>query len=125
MNKQPVMIRPELSSNEIEGETASVSASEFLAVVGRQKWKILTFIVVSAAAVGIFAARLQPLYEATAELSIERPGTSLIIGQDGSGNNGPVNDMDQLVTTHIEALQSDAVVRPVAQKYHLLEREGQ
>ncbi|MFL6448764.1 MAG: GumC family protein [Bryobacteraceae bacterium] len=125
MNRQSVIIRPELITNEIEGEIAGTSASDFLAVVGRQKWKILSFMVVSAAAVAIFTARLQPLYEATAELSIERPGVSSIIGQDGSGNNGPVNDMDQLVTTHIEALRSDAVLRPVAQKYRLLEREGQ
>lgn len=125
MNKQPVMIRPEIVSHETESETASASVSEFWAVVGRQKGKIFSFMVLSALAVGIFATRLQPLYEATAQLSIERPGSSAIIGQDGSGSNGPINDMDQLVTTHVENLQSDAVVRPVAQKFHLLEREGQ
>lgn len=125
MNKQPVMIRPEFVSAETDGGTANASLAEFLSVVRRQKWKIISFMLLAAVTVGIFASRMRPLYESTAELSIEHPGGTAVIGQDGSGNSGPVNDMDQLLTTHIEALQSDPVLRPVEQRFHLLEQEGQ
>ena len=36
-----------------------------------------------------------------------------------------MDDGDQFMATQMELLQSDAVLRPVAQRFHLLERESQ
>jgi capsular exopolysaccharide synthesis family protein len=69
--------------------------------------------------------RMRPLYEATAKIEIDHPGGAGVIGQEAAPNNNPINDMDQILTTTLEAITSDAVLRPVVQQYHLLEEEGQ
>ncbi len=106
-------------------ETANTSVSSFFALLGRQKWKIMSFVLVVVTATAFLVTRMRPLYEATAKIEIDHPGGGGVIGPEAAPNNNPVNDMDQILTTTLEAVTSDAVLRPVVQQYHLLEEEGQ
>ena len=71
----------------------------------------------------IVSSRLQPIYESTAAVDVDRQAPSGVVGQDS--NRLSVNDADQFLATQIKLIQSDSVLRPVAQKYKLLEQEGQ
>lgn len=99
------------------------SPLRFLSVAWRQKWKILLFIFTSMLMTYLVSSRLSPLYEASAQLDLERQTPANAIGQ-GPTTVSP-NDSDAFMATQMELLRSDAVLRPVADRYHLLQRENQ
>ena len=135
MEKQLMPLRPEpvapvslvspVSMAITDEETANTSVSSFFALLSRQKWKILSFVLVIVTATTFFVMRMRPLYEATAKIEIDHPGGAGVIGPESAPNNNPINDMDQILTTTLESITSDAVLRPVVQQYQLLEEEGQ
>jgi polysaccharide biosynthesis transport protein len=109
---------------EPEPEEASVPISHYLWVLRRHKWRMLAFIAgVTLAVMGI-SARITPVFEATATIDIDRQTPAGVIGQDAVRN--AVNDSDQFLATQTRLIQSDSVLRPVSEKYRLLdqEREG-
>lgn len=106
-----------------EAEESSVHLSHYLWVIKRHGWKILAFVVVAVAAALIISSRLTPIYESTATVDVDRQMPQGIIGQDANRNT--LNDADQFLATQIKLIQSDSVLRPVVEKYHLLEHEHQ
>lgn len=107
---------------EADGVQASVPLSHYLWILRRHRWKILGFIAFCVAATAIISLRLTPVYEATATIDIDRQSPPGIIGQEA--NRATLNDADQFLATQVRLLQSDSVLRPVVQKYNLLEHEG-
>ena len=67
-------------------------------------------------------ARLTPIYEAIASIDIDRQAPAGIIGQDSA--RLPTADADQFLATQIKTIQSDSVLRPVVQQFHLAAHEG-
>ncbi len=57
-------------------------------------------------------------------MNVDRQAPSEVVGEDSTSFVAP-NDADQFLATQIKLIQSDAVLRPVAEQYHLLSREGQ
>lgn len=106
-----------------EAEESSVQLSHYFWVIKRHGWKILAFVVISVAAALIISSRLTPIYESTATVDVDRQMPQGIIGQDA--NRTTLNDADQFLATQIKLIQSDSVLRPVVEKYHLLEHEHQ
>jgi len=106
-----------------EPETPSIPLSHYIWILRRHCWKILVFIVTCVLATFIVSSRLQPIYESTAAVDVDRQAPSGVVGQDSTRLS--VNDSDQFLATQVKLLQSDAVLRPVALKYKLLEQEGQ
>lgn len=107
-------------------ETAqpTISASHYFLVVFRQKWKILGFVATCLLATYLVSSRLTPIYEATARIDVDRRVPSGIIGQEAAQSIAS-DDGDQFMATQMELIQSDEVLRPVAQRFNLLERESQ
>jgi succinoglycan biosynthesis transport protein ExoP len=105
-------------------EQTSVPLAHYLWILRRHRWKILFFIFACVTATLIVSARLTPIYESTVTVDIDRQVASAIIGQDAA--RAPLNDADQFLATQVKLIQSDSVLRPVAQQYHLLdlEKEG-
>ena len=66
--------------------------------------------------------RLTPIYESTATIDIDRQMPSAIIGQEATRTMA--NDSDQFLATQAKLIQSDSVLRPVAEQYSLLETEA-
>ncbi len=122
---QPVSAIQPVSMVLTDAEIANTSVNSFFTLIGRQKWKIISFVLVTVIATAFIVKRMRPLYEATAKIEIDHPGGGGVIGAEAAPNNNPVNDMDQILTTNLEAIRSDAVLRPVVQRYNLLEEEGQ
>jgi uncharacterized protein involved in exopolysaccharide biosynthesis len=100
------------------------SLHHFVELLIRHKWTIGAFVMVAMIVAGVVSRLLQPLYESTAVVRIDRRVTGGAVGLESSAMS-PVNDMDQVMATQLEVLQSDPVLRPVADKYHLRELEKQ
>ncbi len=109
-------------SNEPEYGEQTVPLSHYLWILKRHLWTILTFVAVCVIATFVVSSRLVPIYESTAVVDVDRQAPSAIVGQDSNRTPG-ANDSDQFLATQVKLIQSDAVLRPVAQKYDLLKRE--
>jgi capsular exopolysaccharide synthesis family protein len=100
------------------------SLAHLIRIVMRQKWKLLAFIALAMMAAVVLQFTLTKLYEATAEVKIDRHSAQGVLGQEASQVSS-VDDMDQIITTQVELAQSDPVLRPVAEEYKLLDQEHQ
>lgn len=112
------------SQPESELENQGIPLSHYLWIIRRHLWKIVVFVVTCVVATFLISSRLTPIYESTATVDIDRQAPSAIVGQEASRIGMP-NDSDQFLATQIKLIQSDAVLRPVAQKYRLLQQEQQ
>ena len=104
-------------SAEIEPEEASLALSNYLWILRRQWWKIIAFITVSAIATLLVSKRLTPVYESTATVDVDRQTPSGVVGQEA--NKVSSNDADQFLATQVKLIQSDSVLRPVANEFKL------
>src|ERR1039458_7099558 len=100
-------------------EQSAVPLAHYLWILRRHRWKIIAFVFACVTAALIVSARLTPVYESTVTVDIDRQIRSAIIGQDAGLS--PLNDADQFLATQVKLIQSDSVLRPVAQQYHLLD----
>src|SRR5689334_11395546 len=109
---------------EFEAARPSVSATHYLLLLYRHKWRIAGFITACLLATFLIASRLTPIYEATAKIDVDRRIPMGVVGQEASqGMTG--DDADAFMATQGELIQSDAVLRPVAERFNLLQMEKQ
>ncbi|MEZ5353949.1 MAG: polysaccharide biosynthesis tyrosine autokinase [Bryobacteraceae bacterium] len=106
----------------VEGDAAAVPLSHYLWIIKRHRWKIFAFVAAVTAATWLVSSRITPVYESTATVDIDRQSPQGVIGQEAART--ALNDSDQFLATQISLIQSDSVLRPVAEKYSLLEHEG-
>jgi capsular exopolysaccharide synthesis family protein len=116
--------QPQQPQQEFELETPAVPLSHYLWVLRRHLWKIAGFVALCVLATAVVSARLQPIYESTATVDVDRQAPQEVVGQDSARSTAP-NDADQFLATQVKIIQSDAVLRPVAEQFHLLNSEGQ
>src|SRR5437588_2838263 len=114
---------PGITAPEPEYDVAAPPFAHHLWVLRRQSWKILAFVTACELAALIVSSRITPVYESTAVVDIDRQAPSGVIGEEANRASG--NDSDQFMATQIQLIEADEVLRPVAQKYNLLEREQQ
>ncbi len=103
--------------------TAELPVTHHLWVLRRHRWKIAGFIAACEIATLIVSSRVTPIYESTAVIDIDRQAPSGVIGEEAA--RATARDSDQFLATQIRLIQADAVLRPVEQRYKLLERERQ
>jgi succinoglycan biosynthesis transport protein ExoP len=109
---------------EFEPEAPAVPLSHYLWILRRHRWKIVAFVAACVLATAVVSARLQPIYESTATVDVDRQAPSEVVGQDSTRASAP-SDADQFLATQVKLIQSDSVLRPVAEQFHLLNSEGQ
>ncbi len=97
--------------------------THYLWLVRRQAWKIVIFVLTSLLVTYLISSRLQPIYESTVGINIDRQAPSGVVGEDAQKMSYAPQDADEYIATQIKIIQSDPVLRPVAQKYKLLELE--
>jgi len=113
---------PPPSGPESDPEAVSVPLSHYIWVLRTHRWKIVSFVLACTIATWIVSRRITPVYESTATIDVDRQTPQGVIGQEAARNSP--NDADQFLATQIRLIQSDSVLRPVADKYKLLEHEG-
>ena len=102
---------------ETEAEAPSVPLSHYLWIFRRNWWKILLFVGCPVAATAVISMRLTPVFESTVTIDIDRQMPMGIIGQESTRSFS--NDSDQFLATQGRLIQSDSVLRPVAQQFKL------
>jgi succinoglycan biosynthesis transport protein ExoP len=102
---------------EAEPEQTSIPFSHYAWILRRQWWKILTFVTIAAVATLVVSKRLTPVYESTATVDVDRQTPSGIVGQEA--NRPTENDADQFLATQVKLIQSDSVLRPIADQFNL------
>jgi capsular exopolysaccharide synthesis family protein len=104
---------------EPEPEEAGVPLSHYLWVLKRHRWKILSFVLACTAAALIVSLRITPIFESTATVDIDRQTPTGVLGQEAA--RPTLSDADQFLATQVKLIQSDSVLRPVVQKYGLID----
>jgi succinoglycan biosynthesis transport protein ExoP len=117
----PGLVPAQPSNWEVEPEEQTIPLSHYLWVVRRHRWKILSFVAICAIATLIVSERLTPMYEAIVTVDVDRKVPTAIVGQEATQSTQ--NDADQFLATQIRLIQSDAVLRPVADQFHLRDLE--
>lgn len=102
---------------DLEAQESATPLSHYLWVLRRQRWKILPFVLACMIATLIISKRLTPIFESTVTVDIDRHIPAGVVGQDAAQST--TNDADQFLATQIKLIQSDAVLRPVAEQFHL------
>lgn len=119
----PEIIRatPLVLDAEHEAPSAGVPLSHYLWILRRHGWKMLGFVACAVLATLIVSLRLTPIYESTVTIDVDRRMPTGVLGQEAA--QAVNNDADQFLATQVKLIQSDSVLRPVVDKYHLREIE--
>lgn len=113
--------QPPIVDADYEPQPAHVPLAHYLWILRRHGWKIAGFVAGCVLATLIVSLRLTPIYESTTTIDIDRQMPTSVLGQEALQNAS--NDADQFLATQVKLIQSDSVVRPVVEKYHLREVE--
>src|SRR6202789_4186821 len=119
LERRPVSPRLVLPAIEREAPLNGPTLSQYLWVVKRHRWKLVAFVAFSVIATIIVSKRLTPLYESTAVIDIDRQTPAAVLGAESTATANSA-DVENYLTTQEQIVQSDAVLRPVVEKYHLL-----
>lgn len=124
-NMPPVAYYPPIPSpQDYELEAPKVPLSHYLWILRRHLWKILAFVAACVLATFVVTSRIKPIYESTATIYVDRQAPPEVVGENSTRNTG-ANDEDQFLATQIRLIQSDAVVRPVAEQFQLAGQSAQ
>ena len=86
----------------------------------RTHWiKMTAFIAFAVIATAMVTARLTPQYSATATLYLDRNAAKNLVGQDSQSGSANKGDSDAYIASQLLIVTSDAVLRPVAEKFNL------
>src|SRR5271168_4612906 len=108
-----------ISAAEKESPLNGPSLSQYVWVVKRYRWKLIAFVAFSVLATVIVSKRLTPLYESTAVIDIDRQTPAAVLGAESTTAVNSA-DVENYLTTQEQIVKSDAVLRPVVEKFHLM-----
>lgn len=109
---------PAALPQEAEPDAPSVPLSHYLWILRRHWVKMAAFVAACVLLTALVSSRLQKQYESTATIAIDAQSQSQPVGQDAA-QSGWV-DWDEFLDTQIRLVQSDSVLRPVAEQFRLL-----
>jgi capsular exopolysaccharide synthesis family protein len=93
---------------------------QLVKILYKQRWKLMHFVTIAMLLAVTLQFAFPRLYSSTAILRLDRHSAAGALGQEASQISS-INDMDEIITTDMEMAESDPVVRPVAEKYHLVD----
>ncbi len=100
-----------------EPEEPTVPLSHYLWILKRHRWKIVGFVAACVISTFVVSQRVTPIYESTATIDVDRRTPPGVLGQEAT--QYPEFDADQFLATQVKLIQSDSVIRPVVDKFHL------
>jgi polysaccharide biosynthesis transport protein len=103
---------------DFEPEVPRVPLSHYFWILRRHLWMMIAFVASCVLMTFIVSARLKPIYESTATIDMDIQAPSDVVGQDSSRSTSYRNP-DQILATQIKLIQSDGVLRPVVEQFHL------
>ncbi len=113
----PVRV-PSLSPERVQPRSESVVPLAHYLWLFRRNWIRSTLLIVAVTlAALVISMQLTPIYEATVTIDVDRQTPTGVIGQEST--RALTNDSDQFLATQVKMLQSDSVLRPVVERFHL------
>src|ERR1700733_13238060 len=112
-NPSPLLITPDDASD------VQLPLSHYVWLVRTHWIKMTAFIAFAMIATAMVTARLTPLYEAKATLYLDRNAAKNLVGQDSQSGSANKGDSDAYISSQMLIVTSDAVLRPVAEKFKL------
>ncbi len=106
-------------------DDVSLPLAHYLWILRRHIWNITAFVAAIVLATAVISLRLTPIYESTATLYVDRQEAKGVVGQESQAGNYSNIDAESFLASQIKLIQEDSVVRPIAEKYDLLEKERQ
>jgi capsular exopolysaccharide synthesis family protein len=100
--------------------STSVPLSHYLWILERHAWKMAAFVAVCMLIAFVVSSRIKPLYESTVTIDVDFQAPSEVLGDTATGGSN-IYDPDEFLSTQIKLIQSDAVLRPVAEQFHLVD----
>ena len=119
----PPLYAATFQQNDEEPEEARLPLSQYLWILKRYRWRILSFSAAAVISTLAVSFRLTPIYEATATIDVDRATPADVVGQDSSRTT--FTDVEQFLATQMKLVESDSVVRPVDQRFELRKLEKQ
>ena len=110
---------------DVDLDEISLPLTHYLWILRRHAWNLIAFVVTVVLATVIISARLTPIFESTTTLYVDRQEAKGVVGQESQVSSSSNMDAEAFLASQIKLLQSDSVVRPVAEKYDLLDKEKQ
>jgi capsular exopolysaccharide synthesis family protein len=95
-----------------------LSLDHYVWLLKRHWWKIAAAVFLCTALTAIYCFSVTPIYESTASIAIDHQMPSTAIGPDSPPTDN--GNLDDLLNTEVRIIQSDPVLRPVADQFHLL-----
>ncbi len=96
----------------------AIPLAQYLAALMRHKWRIALFAILCGLVSLIVSLRVTPLYESIAIIDIDRNSEVEAVGGEARAAAAQGNS-EQFISTQIRLVQSDAVLRPVAERHQL------
>ena len=109
----PLLLSPD------DGSDVQLPLSHYVWLVRTHWLKICAFVAFAVFATAMVTARLTPQYQAVASLYLDRNAAKNLVGQDSQSGSANKGDTDNYITSQIQIVNSDAVLRQVAEKFHL------
>ena len=107
-----------------EDDRGGAHLRHFFDLVGRNKWKLTAFVVFGMGLAAVATLVIPPRYKSSVKINVERRGNTGFVGQEAAMQASGF-DMDQVMITQVEVMQSDPVLRPATEKYDLFDVEKQ
>jgi succinoglycan biosynthesis transport protein ExoP len=121
----PAPAPPAIIVSEADLEDITLPLTHYVWILRRHLWNILGFVAVCVFGAAAISMRITPIYESTATLYVDRQEAKGVVGQESQSGNYSTADAEQFLASQVKLIQEDSVVRPVAEKYKLLEKEKQ
>ena len=115
----PVYSAPAPEQGELEAFRFPVPIVHYLWILRRQRWKIAAFVVSCVLITFVMTARLKPIYESTATIDVDLQAPNEVVGEN-STQAYSVMEPEDFLATQMKLIKSDAVLRPVAEQFHLI-----
>ena len=93
---------------------------QLVKIIYKHRWKLVHFVTIAMLLTLVLQYAFPRLYSATAVLRIDRHSAAGALGPE-TAQISSINDMDETIETDMEMGESDPVLRPVVEKYHLID----
>jgi len=114
-----VTVQPPAFASSDQDADSHIPLSHYLWILKRRRWEILSFVVAAVLATIVISSRLTPIYESTATIDIDREAPSKLLGQSPEMQSDNYDYNSDFLATQMRLVQSDSVLRPVAQRLRL------
>ncbi len=99
-----------------------LALDHFFWLLRKWKWAIVLWVGVCTVLATTVSYELVPVYEATAKVAVDLRGNGNVVGTQNVAADA--SSAEQLFNTEVQLVQSDGVLRPVANSYQLSEVSG-